>query len=282
MTRHCTPTPKLYAHRGSTLLAPENTTAAFDLALQFQADVLEVDVRLSRDGQVIVTHDERVERTTDGNGPVRAHTLSTLKKLDAGYRFFNLQGETFRGRGVQLLTLSELFERYPQSGINIDIKDNDTAVADAVATVIERAAHTQWVNVGSFHAQIMRHFRRISPAVSTAATRSEVARLYFGGLPRRASTTAAPRASGDSEKTALNRTALPYQCLQIPTAYFGIPLAHKPFIRQVQAKRLGIIYWTINDAHRMRELLQLGIDGIVTDRPDIALDVFRTMGWKDD
>ena len=79
--------PLIYAHRGTSLLAPENTQPAFDLSLALGADVLEIDVRISRDDQVIVTHDATVNRTTDGRGEVIEHTLAELKKLDAGCRF---------------------------------------------------------------------------------------------------------------------------------------------------------------------------------------------------
>jgi glycerophosphoryl diester phosphodiesterase len=259
------------------LLAPENTAAAFDLALHFQADVLETDVRLSRDGHVIVTHDARVDRTTDGGGAVRDMTLIELKKLDAGYRFFNLQGETYRGRGIQLLTLDELFTRYPQTGINIDIKDNDPAAATAVAEVIERHPQASWVNTGSFHAKCLRHFRRIAPTASTAALQDEVARLYFGGMrQRRASSRHADVARAATPADKL----LAYRCLQIPVAWYGIPLATDSFIQQVQALGVAMIYWTINDSTAMRTLLQQGVDGIVTDRADLALTVFRNCGWK--
>lgn len=269
--------PKIYAHRGSMLLAPENTAAAFDLALQFQADVLETDVRLSRDGHLIVTHDARVDRTTDGIGAIRDMTLVELKKLDAGYRFFNLQGETCRGRGVQLLTLDELFTRYPQTGINIDIKDDDPAAATAVAEVIQRHPQASWVNTGSFHAKCLRHFRRIAPTVSTAALQDEVARLYFGGIRQR-------WASSRHADIAMIATPvtkpLVYRCLQIPVAWYGIPLATDTFIQQVQALDVAMIYWTINDSATMRALLQQGVDGIVTDRPDLALTEFRNLGCK--
>lgn len=241
--------PRLFAHRGTALLAPENTQAAFDFALGFQSDVLETDVRLSRDGAVMVTHDDTLQRTTNGAGRVRDMTLHELKKLDAGCKFKDLNGNPYEGDRLELLTLDELFEHYPATSINIDIKDNDVDAAIAVAKALERLAPSQWVNVGSFHAKVIKQFRLSAPSVSTAATRQEVARLVFGGAPE---------------------SALPYQILQIPVSYWGVQLNRKPLIKKVQAAGAQIVYWTINDAKQIRRLLECGANGVVTDRADIA------------
>ncbi len=241
--------PMLFAHRGSALLAPENTVAAFDFALKHDCHVLETDVRVSRDGTVMVTHDETLERTTNGAGRVRDANLSDLKKLDAGYRYRDEKGNRYSGPTLELLTLDELFERYPGVGINIDIKDNNAAAAVAVANVVERYAASHWINVGSFHANVINHFRQLAPSISTTATRQEVARLVFGKGPV---------------------SAVPYRILQIPVSYWGIQLGRKPLISKVQRAGAKIVYWTINDVGKMNRLLDNGADGIVTDRTDIA------------
>ena len=105
--------PRIYAHRGSTLLAPENTLYAFNLATDHGADVLETDVRISRDNEVIVTHDEKLDRTTNGIGAVRAHNRLHLASLDAGYRTKSIHGQRFRGVGIKLLTLGCLLYTSP-------------------------------------------------------------------------------------------------------------------------------------------------------------------------
>lgn len=244
---------RLFAHRGTALLAPENTQAAFDFALQHRSEVLETDVRLSRDGSVIVTHDETLQRTTDGTGRVQDFTLRELKKLNAAHRYRDPRGNRYAGKRLQLLTLAELFEQYPDIGINIDIKDNDIKAANAVASIVERHADSHWINVGSFHAKVIDQFRAAAPEISTAATRQEVARLVFGRAPTK---------------------KLPYRIIQIPTAYWGIQLNRKPLIRKAQAAGAEIVYWTINDEKQIRQLLNNGANGIVTDRADIARTVF--------
>jgi len=255
-TDNVTNSPRLFAHRGSSLLAPENTTAAFDLALGFQSDVLETDVRLSKDGVVMVTHDETLQRTTDASGRVRDYYASELKQFNAACRFIALEGKPYQGNALSLLTLNELFEHYPNVGINIDIKDNDQAAATAVATVIKNVTkhHSQWVNVGSFHAPVIKRFRALAPQVSTSATRGEVARIVFGS---------AKRIEPD------------YQLLQIPARYWGIQLTGKRLINKVHKLNCKLMYWTINDPAQMRRLLEKGCDGIVTDRPDLAIKEFE-------
>ena len=244
--------PLIFAHRGSTILAPENTATAFDLALSFGSDILETDVRLTKDGVVVVFHDNRVDRTTNAQGKVRDFTFKQLKQLDAAYRFTDLQGIRYADRGISIMSLNELFARYPKVGINIDIKDNCVLAAAAVADCIHQNPHNQPINVGSFHGPIIRHFRSLQTGVSTAATRGEVAHLLFNS----------PRSRNPD-----------YQCLQIPASYRGIPLAGTSFIKRVQAKGLSINYWTINETDQMRWLLNKSVDGIVTDRPDLACQI---------
>lgn len=239
----------LYAHRGSTLLAPENTLPAFELALSYGADIMEIDVRLSRDNQVIVIHDERVDRTCKGQGRVRDLTLATLKRMDAAYHFKDLSNTRHRGRGVRILSLSELFEWLPETRINIDVKDKCIESAKAVARVIREQNREYLVNVGSFHAPILKYFRQLLPEVTTAATQDEVADLYF--------------------RRRLCKS-VNYEYLQIPTHYYGIPLATKGFIQHASQRDIKTVYWTINRAPLMHKLIALNVSGFVTDRIDIA------------
>jgi len=156
--------PWLFAHRGTSTLAPENTSAAFDVARSARADVLEIDVRISRDQCVIVTHDASVVRTTNGTGLVANQSVNELKRLDAGYCFTTAEKTTpWRGQGLSLLTLSELFQDFPDIGINIDIKDSHPQAALVVAQELQRVSDGRWVNVGSFHEKTIRAFRQHAP-----------------------------------------------------------------------------------------------------------------------
>lgn len=240
----------IYAHRGSTILAPENTAPAFDMALSHAADVLEIDVRISRDRQVVVIHDARVDRTCNGMGSVAGMTFSELKKLDAAHHFQDPDGCSYRGRGTTLMSLDEMFQRYPDVRINIDIKDDSKIAARSVARSIEQASAQSRVNVGSFHAAALQHFRQQAPEVSTAASRREVAQLYFLG------------ASGKASPA--------YRYLQIPVSFMGLPLTGSRFMQRAQANGIQLVYWTINEPEAMQHLISRGAQGIVTDRPDLA------------
>ena len=125
-------------------------------------------MRLSRDGVAMVVHDARLERTTDGRGRVREHTAVRLGALDAGARFVDPEGRAWRGRGARIEPLDTLLERYPDTPVNIDIKDADGAAVDAVAASLERRPGTATVTVGSFHERVLRRFRERAPEVPTA------------------------------------------------------------------------------------------------------------------
>ena len=250
-------TPLVWAHRGSMSLAPENTAPAFDLALDLGADVLETDVRLSRDGVPMVVHDARLERTTDGRGRVRDHTARALGGLDAGARFRDLDGRSWRGRGARVESLDALLERYPHVPVNVDIKDPDDAAADAVAACLARRAGGATVTVGSFHGRALARFRERAPDVPTAAGPAEVAAFRFGR-------------SGTGRPGGAPR-AVPYRWLQVPPSRFGVPLATRRFIARARALGVGCVYWTIDDPVVMRRLVARGAAGVVTNRPDLAV-----------
>ena len=255
------PAPWLFAHRGTSTLAPENTAAAFDIARSARADVLEIDVRISHDQNVIVTHDASVVRTTNGSGLVADQSINELKALDAGYRYATPENDTpWRGQGVTLLTLAELFQSFPDIGVNIDIKDAQPQAAEVVARELRRIADGRWLNVGSFHQKSIDTFRRCAPEISTAASQWDVAALYFGRwFPAGIRRSMIEKSGG--------------QVLQIPQRWSGLSLDSANFIRFVQQQHRLVMYWTINDPEDMRSLLARRANGIVSDNVLIAREV---------
>jgi len=145
--------PLVIAHRGGANLWPENTLLAFTRAYETGADVLELDVRPSSDGRIVVIHDETVERTSDGRGRVDAMTLQALKRLDMAYYFKPVGDHVFplRGKGVTLPTLEELFRELPDSHFNIEIKVNSPPFAMKVLRLIETYGMRDRVLLASFH-----------------------------------------------------------------------------------------------------------------------------------
>ena len=133
--------PLLFAHRGASALAPENTVEAFDLAARFGADVLEMDVHMTSDGEVVVLHDATLERTTNGTGQVSAMAYTDLRHLDAGFRFTTATGaKPFLGRGCTVPRLEEVLRTFPNLGFNIEIKQANPETVPAVLRLLERFA----------------------------------------------------------------------------------------------------------------------------------------------
>jgi glycerophosphoryl diester phosphodiesterase len=246
------------AHRGGAGLWPENTLYGFERAAALGVDVIETDVRATADGEIVVIHDERVDRTTDGAGSVRSLTLSELKRLDAAYRFSPDGGRTFplRGRGVSVPTLGEVFEALPRMRFNIEPKQAAPSLAAPLCRLIRERGMTEKVMVASFGDSILEEFRRECPEVATSASAAEVA--GFLALQRAgAAGSYGPR----------------MQALQVPERAGGVRVLTEEFVRAAHARNLRVHAWTVNSEDDMRRLARIGVDGVMTDYPDRLLRV---------
>jgi len=252
--------PLLLAHRGTSLLAPENTVPAFDFALAHNADVFEIDVRLSRDNQVMVFHDETLDRTTNSTGPLRTMDVVDLQHLDAAYNFKAQNQWPDRGTGIRILTLEELLERYPDIRVNIDIKDADEQAVVATGNSVVRMGAAGRCVLASFHNEQVRRCRSLFPGVQCALSLADIKNYYLRFL--------CGRLRGYHHSTGL---------FQVPVSHYCIPLAGRRLIDSIHRGGGEIYYWTINDPQQMKQLLQRGADGIVTDRADLAKDVISSV-----
>ncbi|HEU4494681.1 MAG TPA: glycerophosphodiester phosphodiesterase, partial [Rubrobacteraceae bacterium] len=247
--------PVNLAHRGASARAPENTLEAFRLAVEAGAGGLELDVHVTRDGQVVVIHDATVDRTTEGSGAVAEMELEEIQRLDAGYRFSPDGGRTFpyRGRGVRIPTLTEVYASFPEARVNADIKEAQWGAEEAVWRVIRSAGAEERTLIASTEHPVVRRFRRISRGrIATAASRREIAAFYVLSRAR------------------LGALARPvYDALQVPVEHRGIELLTPRFVRAARSAGARVDVWTINDAAQMRWLLDLGVSGIMTDRPEV-------------
>lgn len=250
--------PLVLAHRGGADLAPENTMAAFQNAVDLGVDILELDVHTTADGTVVVIHDESVDRTTDGTGAVHDSTLADLRQLDAGYDFSPDNGQTFpfRGQGIGIPTLEEVFAAFPDMRINIEIKQSDPPIEAAVLDVIERAGAQQRVLVGSEYDDVMARFRSLAPDIATSAATNEVRNFYLAQLLR---VSAIYRPLADA--------------FQVPEYSGSTHVVTPSFVDAAHHHGVKVHVWTVNDAETMQRLLDIGVDGIITDRPDVALEV---------
>ena len=234
---------------------------AFRLAVETGAGGLELDVHLSRDGYIVVIHDPTLDRTTDGTGAVARMTLDELRGLDAGYNFSPDGGEMLPYRGLNLCipTLAEVLREFPGVAVNIDMKADLPGIETAVLNVLREADAEGRALVVSSRRSAVRRFRRMSGGrISTGASRWETGvflafcRLY------------------------LERLLVPaYDALQVPLTHRGIPLVNRRFVEAAHGRNVRVDAWTINEAGEMRRLLDLGVDAIMTDRPETLAGVLR-------
>lgn len=261
--------PLLFAHRGGGGLAPENTIAAFDQAAALGVDGLELDVRLSRDGVVMVHHDPTLERTTDLRGTVAHHTADELARADAAYRFTSPAGAgmpsgaadrtlfPLRGQGVQLPTLAAVLRRYREQRIIIELKLNEPQLARAVLDVVRAADAAERVCLGSFGRRVLRAVREDAPHVATSAAREEVRwalyRSWIGWPVKRVA----------------------YGGYQVPELAGATRVVSPRFVAAAHEAGLGVQVWTVDDPSDARRLLDWGADALISDRPDLLKGLMR-------
>jgi glycerophosphoryl diester phosphodiesterase len=252
------PTVMVIAHQGGNHLWPDNTLFAFQNAVALGADVLEMDLHITSDDTLVIIHDETVDRTTDGSGEVEQMTLAEIKALDAAYRWTRDDGATYpyRGQGIQIPTLEEVFQAFPGQRMTIEIKKTERSMAKPFCAMIRKYNMQNRVLVASFHDQRMAEFRAECPEVATSSARQEttvfvlLSKVWLGGL-------FSPQ----------------FHSLQVPKESSGITVMTPEFVQAAHARNLKVEPWTINDPEQMRQYLAWGVDGMITDRPDLLLEI---------
>jgi glycerophosphoryl diester phosphodiesterase len=250
--------PQVMAHRGGKGLWPENTLYAFEQAVVMGVDVLEMDVHSTADGVLVVMHDDTVDRTTDGTGPLLSFTLDELKALDAGYNWSPDDGGTFpyRGQSITVPTVEEVFAAFPTTPLNIEIKQAEPSITKPFCQLIRDYGMVDKVLVASFHQETMNEFRLECPEVATAAGEREVTVLFV------------------LSKIYLDATYSPAsQAVQVPEYRSGLHVLTTRFIDAAHDRNLQVHAWTIDDVDDMQRLIDLGVDGIITDYPDRLMDL---------
>jgi glycerophosphoryl diester phosphodiesterase len=251
----------VFAHRGGAKLAPENTLPAFASGLSLGSDGLECDVHLSRDGVPVVIHDATLERTTDGRGPVGALTAEALSQLDAGCRFTALDGSMpFRGRGIGVPTLEAVLTEFPGVRVIVEMKQGDAALARAVLAVIRRTRSTDRVCVGSFYRRGLELLRAEAPDITTSASEPEARWTLYRSWCRWPFT-----------------RSRPYCAFQVPERAGRLRVVSPAFVAQAHRDNARVDVWVVDAAEDIRRLLSWGVDGVITDRPDIAVGVLSAL-----
>ena len=260
--------PLVIAHQGGDGLWPGDTMYAFEKAVEIGADVLEMDAHITKDSHIVLMHDEEVDRTSDGTGLIEELTLVELRQLDAAYQWSNDDGKTFpyRGQGIEVPALEEVFQKFPQMRYVIEIKLTQNQIDKPLCDLIREHNMQDKVIVASFHDEAMRNFRRTCPAIATSTSRTEVRNFVLLG------------------KVFLSGFIAPqYQSIQPPydpKESMNIPIMTERFIDAAHAKNIKVEPWTVDDPELMRQYIEWGVDGILTDRPDLIIEVMEEMGIR--
>jgi glycerophosphoryl diester phosphodiesterase len=254
--------PIAFAHRGGAGEAPENTLAAFEIAVTLGYGYLETDAHLTRDGVLVSFHDDRLDRVTDRTGAIADLEIAEVEAADAGYTFSCDGGSSFpfRGRGICVPRLEELLERWPAVRINIDPK-SDRCVGP-LAALVDRLGAWERVCVGSFADRRLRQIRKLGrgrACTSMGPRAVALARLAAssGGMPRQGA-----------------------DCIQVPIRQGALQILTRQFVKAAHRSGLPVHAWTINDPATIEELLDLGVDGIISDRLRLLRDIFARRGLR--
>ncbi|MGM0432252.1 MAG: glycerophosphodiester phosphodiesterase [Spirochaetota bacterium] len=253
------PMPVVLAHRGDSISFPENTLEAFFSAQTIPVDVIETDVHITADGEVVIWHDDYLDRMTDGSGKVEACTLAELLKFDAGFNFTPDNGQTypFRGQGIRLLTLKDALHKLPEMKFNVDLKTPSPELAEAFARLVKAHRAENRILCASFHSENVRYMRINHPEITTSMAYGEVAHV----LPLQ------------KLRLPIPRRMLPGAAFQVPIRHGSIRVVTPNFIKRFHKLGKYVQVWTVNDKLEMKRLLQMGVDGIFTDNPRLLRSV---------
>ncbi len=243
-------TPAVIAHRGGRVEAPEETLETLAVSVEAGADVLELDLHLTRDGVVVCLHDGSVDRTTDGAGPVADLTWAELQSFDAGARFCDAGGVcSYAGRGVKVPSLDAVLSAFPSTLFILEQKDPSPAAVAATLRVLRKHNAMDRVVMASFQSSALDAFRAAEDGPATSFSPQEVvAYLWSGERP-------------------------PAAFLQVPPGIGPWDLVTAEFVDQAHADGIVVQVWTISDPSEMARLRDLGVDGILTPDPRLLRQV---------
>ncbi|WP_311777375.1 glycerophosphodiester phosphodiesterase family protein [Trueperella abortisuis] len=242
--------PTVLAHRGGGNEAPENTIVAFHAMRERGFRYVESDCHVTADGTVIILHDPILDRLTDASGPVSSWSWRDLRHVRDH-------------SGNPLVRLDDLLEEFPDMIFNLDAKNNATALPMVETIRRQNAAHR--VSLASFSELRLTRMRRRLPGVRSSMGTSAIARLVLAAKGPRA---LAYRLPGPERGV---------ECVQVPELFKTIQVVDEKFVALAHARGLAVHVWTVNDAADMRQLLELGVDGLITDEPTLARSVISQM-----
>lgn len=266
-----------WAHQGGAREGPSSTLFAMHQAVAAGADALELDVHMSADGVLVVCHDATVDRTTDGRGAISGLTLAELRSLDNAYWWVpgsvidhDAPPEAYPHRGKApadpdfgIATVEEVLESFPGVFCNFDIKQSAPAVRpyeELLAQTLRRHGRAGDVIVASFLDEATDRFRKLAPEIDTSLGTNGTAAFYWAVQ------------AGDPPP------ATPHVALQVPRTFGEVTVVDERFVAAAHGAGLAVHVWTIDEPEEMALLVDLGVDGIMTDRPAVLAELLHTRG----
>ena len=235
------------AHRGGAALAPENTMVAFRAAVEvWHTDMLELDVHRSRDGELVVHHDPDLDRCTNGRGPLAERTWAELEDLDAGWHH-----PAHRGAGLRLPRLVEVLEAFPRTRLNVELKASDPALVTDFVRLLRQRGEVDRVCCGSEIDDVGEALRAALPEGCHFLPRGALTAWVTGAL--QGASPAAPAG---------------YHVVDMPMTWQGMNLVNDRLVSAADRAGLWVNVWTVDEEPDMERLRDLGVGGIMTDRPD--------------
>lgn len=249
---------RLYAHRGAAAELPENTLPSFERAASYGVHGLEMDVHMSADGVVVVSHDPDGQRMCRESHSIKNTSYSQITHWDAGWGFVDNRGERpYAESGFRVPRFAEILDVFPDHIINVDLKQSQPSMVAAVLKIVRQARAEERVILASFSQATLLHLRSMGYAGMTAMASMDLVGALF--LP----------------PWLVNHLPLRGFAAQIPIKHGRYTLATKAKIAKLHAVGARVDFWTINDADQARSLLALGADGIMTDDPKSLAPIFN-------
>lgn len=255
-----TAAPLVIAHQGGDGLRPSNTMAAFTHAVELGVDVLEMDIHSTADGVLVTIHDATVDRTTNGRGRVQEFTFAELQTLDAGYHWPTVEGHVqlgehpYRGKGIVIPALEEIFQTFPDTPMVIEIKQREPSIAQPFCDLIRQYDMSNQLLVAAFSKETLQEFRATCPEVITSGAEDEIRIFYI------------------LHRLGLSAAYQPaVHAFQVPEYSGDFHVLTPAFVYHTRPHNIDVHAWTINTTADMERMIALSVDGIITDYPDQLL-----------
>lgn len=254
------PEPVVLAHRGDSINYPENTMPAFESAAAMGVHVIETDVHLTSDEEIVIWHDDTLERLSGDSRRIGDMTWKEIRNVNAGF-LFTRDGVSYpyRESPIPPVLLKDLLSRFPAMRFNVDLKDDNLLLAEKHAELLKELQCEQRVVTASFHKKVLKHFRKKLPGAPSSCTSVEVISLLI------------------QYRTGILFLPVPGRprVLQVPEFSGPVKVLSSGFIKALHKRGYKVQVWTVNEKKEFDRFFQMGVDGIFTDRPALLLDYLK-------